>query len=184
MRRLLFSLALLSQLSLAADSSGAFYFYDRENASTGSSFGTKTDVSSRVPFDRAWAELSAEQRELVKSDYDGLALADEPPFPQSGLAPIFRLLVRGTLTKKVEEGTVQVVATVDREGVVQDLRFYKTPGKVTTSIVADALLKTHFKPGIKNGSAIATEYWFETEMRTGRHCFGACTVIREFPGEQ
>ena len=179
--RFLVLFSLLFYRIALADNLPQYSFYDRENAATGSFIGTKTDFVSAVPFDKPWAALSSAEQERVKSDYEGLKPGDEPPFPEMGLGGIYRRLVRGTLEQKIEPGVVQAVAVVDARGEVQDVQFYKTPGKVTTAIVAHALLKTHFKAGLRDGKAVQTEYWFETAMTAGRQCFGRCTVEAE-PG--
>jgi hypothetical protein len=118
---------------------------------------------SVVPLNRRYQELSAEEQALVKSQYEGMAADDEPPFPAYGLAPIYRaiadaqdrLLVRGPLT---------LFVNVDAEGVAQSVSVIASPDPQMSKAAAWALMRHRYKPARCEGRPCAMAYPFRMEL--------------------
>src|SRR5947208_5029425 len=94
---------------------GAKYSLKQDSPDTGSL--TKRDVvtGGQIPFNKRYAELTAEQKLIVKSEYEQMGETDEPPFPVYGLAPIYKALSRGQDRLSVD-GPLIMFVTVDSQG--------------------------------------------------------------------
>jgi hypothetical protein len=67
-------------------------------------------ASGAITFDKRYSELTAEQKDRLKSQYERMGPEDEPPFPINGLGPIYtaiaaaqqKLMIEGALSVAVE----------------------------------------------------------------------------------
>src|SRR5882672_12925876 len=84
-----------------ARSQAARYSIRQDVPSTGSTIGREIVTGGLVPFDKRYAELTGEQQRVLKSQYERMGGADEPPFPVNGLRPIYLMLANGQQVLRV-----------------------------------------------------------------------------------
>ena len=155
----------LGNRARAADED-AFRYRGRDFSPTGSHVIRKLTWSSKIPFDKTFAELTPTQVAHIRDQYDGLKPDEEPPFPQGGLGDVFRQVDDAVdqRTPRLEPGPLVVVASIDAEGDVQSLKFYKTPNAFAMGAVGQALLRTHFKPATRNGKPVSMDFLLSAEL--------------------
>ena len=90
-----------------------------------------------MPFDKEYAELSQQQRQAFKSQYERMGEADEPPFPLAGLRSLYEPMVKAQARANIE------------------VRIVRTPGKAMTNFVAGVAFLTKFKPAVCRGAPCA-----------------------------
>jgi hypothetical protein len=113
--------------------------------------------SEGLPLNRRYADLDAEEKAIVRANYEAMPADDEPPFPAQGLLPIFDAFKRGA-DKQAPLGTLTLVADVDGEGKVRHVDSF---GKVDADFARFAsrvLVATPFKPAICGGKPCNMQY--------------------------
>jgi hypothetical protein len=118
---------------------------------------------SEVPPDVGYAELTPEQKRLVRSYYPALEEGDEPPYPLDGPAEFYKIMSRvgGALRLR---GDVMIYANVSPDGKVStiglggldtpDLRRYAAAG-------AGSL---RYKPAVCRGQPCAMRFPFRLHL--------------------
>src|SRR5882757_7099866 len=98
-----------------ADDDPIFRFRGRDYTETGSHVAHHVTWSSKLPFDKAYADLTPKEQAFIRDQYTGLSPDEEPPFPTDGLRAIFRAVDESAdqLVGRPETGPVVVVAKVD-----------------------------------------------------------------------
>jgi len=123
--------------------------------------------SSKIPVDKTFEQLTAEQKAELRSLYTSLGPDDEPPFPLEGMKPIFGALkqaehvlqARGELNMAVTVGPDGKAAKVEDYGGVND--------KQMTELAQQVLLLTKYKPGLCKGTPCAMMFPFKLKLKTG-----------------
>ena len=155
---------LVFPFSLAYASDGVFYMMGV--APTGSHIPVKL-ASSNVPFDKNYAELTDQQRAIVRADYEGLAATDVPPYPARGVEQILRPLSKAHRSL-LAKGELLAIAMVDANGKVSEVSIYKTPSEHMTKLIAASLYQTEFTPATCGGEACAMEFLLNQELLSDR----------------
>ena len=140
---------LFATLGVRADETlpPARYTIGQDVSDTGTRIPRRVVTGSLIPINRRYAELTPDERRLVKSQYEAMAEADEPPFPVDGLEPVYAavakvqkiLLVTGRLAMEVE---------VDSQGRASAVRVLASPDPKLTQAVASVLLLIRYKPAV------------------------------------
>ena len=120
-------------------------------------------ASAAIPFDKTWAELTPQQQEIVRSDYESMAAEDEPPFPLHGLKRIV-LPVAKRADSTGDFGKLVASVTIDGEGNPHDVVVYKSPSKELTAIAAAGLIDTKFKPAACKGQPCTMAFVLRVEL--------------------
>jgi hypothetical protein len=68
--------------TMAADAPAPAARFTLKDTFTGSIVGLDV-VSAAIPFDKTWAELSPQQKEIVRADYESMPADDKPPCSRS-----------------------------------------------------------------------------------------------------
>ena len=141
--------ALFATLGARADEalSPARYVIRQDVPHTGTRIPRRVFTGSLIPINRRYAELTPDERRLVKSQYEAMAEGDEPPFPVDGFEPVYAavakvqkiLLVTGKLTLEVD---------VDSQGQASAVRVLASPDPKLTQAVASVLMLTRYKPAV------------------------------------
>ena len=139
------------------------YVIKQSVPTTGTNIPKRVATSGSIPLNRRYAELTADERRLVKSQYETMADGDEPPFPEDGLRPIFeavsqvqrKLLVRGGLTTHVD---------IDARGQATAVRVLKSPDPEVTKVVASVLMLTRYKPALCGGKPCNMGFPFSVNL--------------------
>ena len=101
-----------------------------------------------------WSNLNYAQAE-VSSDDGYLAFAQVMPEPVEGLPAIIKKIQYPNIAKQAGlEGKVYVIAYVDEQGNVDDVKVLKGIGGGCEEEVIKVLKTTKFKPGMNNGQPV------------------------------
>lgn len=112
-----------------------------------------------LPANKRYADLTPEERAVLKSDWLPMPESDEPPFPARGLRPLYDGLIKAQ-ARLLVEGALSVVARVGPTGEVEELRLIQSPSPEMTQAVGAMLFDTRFKPAVCGGQACTMEYPF------------------------
>lgn len=145
-----------------------FFFAAPIDIATGSSHSVKGDaptgshiprevVKWTIPLDKTYEELNESELATVRSPYEGLSPAEDPPFPAEGMRNIAEKIYEAQKKLNVR-GELFVVANIDAEGNVKGISVYSSPDKKMTQFAALLLMETKFKPGSCSGNPCDMEY--------------------------
>lgn len=163
------TLAMLVPLTSLAEQPGqepATEYVVKQNApSPGTNFRRDVVKAGFIPLDKTYAELSPAQKAAVKAQYDNMKDADEPPFPEHGLLPLYQAVAN--LHEKLDfkyKGVVSIYISIDSKGNATAVSVGKSPDPEVTQDVAQLLVMEKFKPAICNGAPCAQVFPFRAEL--------------------
>jgi hypothetical protein len=133
--------------------------YSIREDTPGSTIKSKMIHGSRVPFEKRYEELTAEQKQIVKGQYEQMAEEDEPPYPLYGLGPTYKTISAGQ-QKLLVSGEFYLQLQIDEKGEPESAKVLKSPSKETTQFVASTLMLTKFKPAKCSGAPCKMSYPF------------------------
>lgn len=119
--------------------------------------------SDGIPFDKAYAQLSAAQQQAVREQYGLLHETDEPPFPANGLGAITAKVNR-LLALEIPSGETTVRARVDLHGKADSVVVLNSPSPELGQAIALILMEETFKPGLCNGVACPMVYKYSLRV--------------------
>ena len=120
-------------------------------------------VSSPIPFDKSYEQLTAEQKELFRATYGGLAENEKPPFPKNGTMEIYEPLLKGH--KAISRaGNLFLIAMIDEKGKVENVAVYESPAKSMTEYATTVIFNTEFEPATCAGEPCKMEFPFEIDL--------------------
>jgi len=143
----------------------------RQTVSATSSTGTilKKELRwrSKIPLNKTYEQLTPEQKAELHAMYEKLADGDEPPFPATGIKPIFSaikqgqsvLQARGELNFGVTVGPDGVASKVDDFGGVDGPNAYEM-----SQFVASVLVKAQYKPALCQGKPCTMQFPFKLKL--------------------
>ena len=114
-------------------------------------------VESAIPFDKRYEELTPEQRDILRADYESLAADDETPFPANGLKPLIEPLARLAVNSGFH-GPLVASVDVDPAGRSRAVTIFKSPSIDFTEPVRKVLLEADFRPARCKGQPCAQAY--------------------------
>jgi hypothetical protein len=153
----------LSMVALA-QSAAPQYSIREDIPATGSMIRRNVVGPTRLPLNLTFEQLSAADRSILRNYYENIAEGDEPPFPTDGLRAIFDPLQK-VQSKLLVSGVLRLVAIVDSDGVVQQVKTMGSPSPEMTRVAANVVMVTKFKPAICSGRPCAMEFPVFTEFR-------------------
>ena len=116
-----------------------------------------------VAYDKTYAELSAADKARLRSLYERMDPLDEPPFPARGYGSLIRA-VTGVQRELHVEGLVHIGVVVGADGRASQVKVYSSPDPRLTTIVANALMLAHYKPGLCRGAPCIQELPFRARF--------------------
>ena len=158
-RRVAAALALalpLAPLHAQAPEPPARYTIKEDQPRTGTSL-RQALVTSSLPLDKRYAELTPAQQAQVRGYYEALHPLDEPPFPADGLGPLMSALQKGA-SKLEAEGELLLYVTVGPDGNARSARLMRSPDPTFGEFALSAALLTRFKPALCRGEPCTMEY--------------------------
>jgi hypothetical protein len=133
----------------------------------GSQIRRQAVTGSRIPINRKYHELTAEQKAIVHGWYESIAPGDEPPFPVDGMKPIHDA-VRKAQARLLVTGNLFLVATVEPNGEVSAVKAIGSPSPEMTRVAGSVLLLTKFKPAVCGSVACAMDFPVSYSFRLER----------------
>lgn len=143
-------LGLCAALGCFAETPEPQYKIKEDVPPTGSRIREDVVRSKNLPLNLTYHQLSSEQRAMVHGWYESIAPGDEPPYPAEGLEPIFKAVRKGHARRPVN-GSLFVIATVEPNGVVSDVKSYGSLDSKLANYVASVVVLTKFKPAFCGG---------------------------------
>jgi hypothetical protein len=137
----------------------ARYSIKQDEPSTGSTIRREIVIGGIVPFDKRYSELTVEQQRVLKSQYERMGDADEPPFPANGLRPIYQMLASGQQELRAN-GPLTIFVEVDSQGRATKVSVLQSPNPEMTKFAASVLLLEKYKPAVCNGIPCTMEFPF------------------------
>lgn len=131
----------------------------QDEADLGTNIKRKSVYGSRVPYDKRYAELTAEQQAYVKPEYEQLGPNDEPPYPLNGSGPIFSAISKAQ-GKLGTRGELIVYADIDSKGEATSISVLKSPDDEMTKFVASLLMMQKYKPALCNSVPCRMQFPF------------------------
>ncbi|GGY91207.1 hypothetical protein ACFFTM_25360 [Pseudoduganella plicata] len=118
----------------------------------------------RIPFDKTYAELTDEQKAIVRAPYESMAADDEPPFPKHGLKRVYETIVQ--IRRRVHmEGIFDAGVMVGPDGKASEVRVYRSPDPEVTKLFANLLVLQEYKPPLCHGVPCTQEYAFKVDLQ-------------------
>jgi hypothetical protein len=116
-----------------------------------------TAAYGSLPYDKRYAELTPEQKEIVRSHYEDMAPGDEPPFPLDGLAPLM-LAVSKAANMLGSHGLLDLSVEVDSQGTARSVSIYQAVDEQTTHVIAKLLMVQKYKQAVCSGKPCKMDY--------------------------
>jgi len=104
-----------------------------------------------VPFDKAYAELTAAHQSQLKAAYVDMGEGDEPPFPVGGLKAIYEPITDGQ-QRLHASGQFRADVEVNEHGAPISMAVYRSPSRTVTKFVSSVVMLTRFKPALCSGT--------------------------------
>ena len=135
---------------------GPRYVIRQDRADTGSNIRRPIATGS-IPFDKRYDELTPEQKEAVKSQYQKLGPRDEPPFPVNGLATVYKAIATAQQYLHTN-GNLSVFVEIDPKGEPKSVSVLESPDPKMTKAVASILMLEKYKPALCDGTPCAMSF--------------------------
>ena len=144
---LLTALSLIHPAALFANESAPMptYSIKADAPRMGSNIKRELITGSRIPFDKRYAELSVDERRLVKSQYEGMGEADEPPFPANGLRRMHKALAAAQQELAVD-GPLTAFVDIDSQGKATSVSVVESPSPEMSKAATSVLMREKYKP--------------------------------------
>lgn len=120
-------------------------------------------VVGDLPLDATYANLTEEQKALVRSRFGPMLEGDEPPYPINGMGPIYRGFAAAQQKFMIEE-TLILLADVDSLGNVTSVTVTGSPGRDMTKLLARLMVAQKYKPALCQGTPCAKKFPFRIEF--------------------
>ena len=116
-------------------------------------------VTSSVPFDKSYVELTPEQQALVKRQYPGLEEGDEPPYPAKGIGPIYKWITQAQ--DKVNVALkLRLNVLVGKDGNALSVTTIGASSPEIARFAAMVVAKEKYKPAVCHGAPCEMVYPF------------------------
>jgi len=122
------------------------------------------NMRGALPNDRSYAQLSPEQKAVLRAEYDSVGPNDEPPYPKYGLSEVADAVARMPVRAPID-GEVVLTVRVDERGDAKSVSIYKSPDGRLSNVIAATLTRTKFKPGLCEGRPCAMDYVFRFHFK-------------------
>jgi hypothetical protein len=148
--------------------SGPVRLTNEATSTTGTIIRRDLAWSSKIPLDKTYAELAAEEKAEFHSMYEALAPGDEPPFPAEGMRPVFNSIKKGQQIVRAR-GQLNLVVTVGPDGKALEVADMGGVGGANALEMArfagSVLLMTKFKPAVCGGNPCKSQFPFILDLR-------------------
>ena len=163
--------SLLAIMLVAAVQQGAsadevkHYSIKQSKPSVGTNMTKEIVKAGTVPLNKTYGELTTEQKNSIKAEYDNMPEGDEPPFPVKGLNPIYRAI--GYAHENLElqyKGSLTLYVLVDGEGNPKSVDVMNSPNEDISKAATFALMSQKYKPAVCSGQPCAMKLPIHAEL--------------------
>ena len=120
-------------------------------------------AAAELPVDKRYAELTQEQKNKFKAQYQSMADDDEPPFPIDGLASLYKPIDHAQQSLLLD-GPLEMEVEVDATGKAKSVSVRKSPSAEMTKVAAAALMFQTYKPAICRGKPCAMVFPLQVDL--------------------
>ena len=127
---------------------------------------TEAKVKGRlaeVPVDKRYSELTQEQKNKFKAQYQSMSDDDEPPFPIDGLTGLYKPIADAQQLLRLE-GPLEMEVEVDATGKAKSVSVRKSPSTEMTKVAAAALMFHAYKPAVCRGTPCAMVFPLQVDF--------------------
>ena len=157
-------LVLMLLVSFATASVAATHKYKIRGDAEGGTKFRPVEVSSPIPFDKSYSEMSEEEQNIFRENYGVLAANEVPPFPSEGMGAIYRPIIKAH-RDIARAGKLFLVAMIDESGKVENVSVYESPHPSMTKYASTVLFNTKFDAAVCGQSTCKMEFPFEMDLR-------------------
>ena len=123
--------------------------------------------TSKIPLNKTYGELTAEQKAELHKMYETLPPGDEPPFPAEGIKPIFNAIKKAQRVLQAR-GALDLAVTVGPDGKATKIDDYSNLHSAQMADVAQqVLMLTKYKPAMCSGTPCTMQYRFQQKLKGG-----------------
>ncbi len=116
-----------------------------------------------LPFNKTYAELTPDEKQVLSLQYPALEEGDEPPFPLHGLKTVYRGL--SALAGKLRaEGHLVLYVKVDAEGKAKSVSVVASPSTEMTDYAAALVMVEKYKTAVCGGKPCEMPFKFSLNM--------------------
>jgi hypothetical protein len=120
-------------------------------------------ATGELPFDKRYSELTQDQKNKFKAQYQSMADDDEPPFPIDGLASLYKPIVQAQQSLLLD-GPLEMEVEVDATGRAKSVSVRKSPSAEMTQVAAAALMFQAYKPAVCRGNPCAMVFPLRVDL--------------------
>ena len=120
-------------------------------------------VSGLIPFDKTYVDLTPEQKNVLRRNYQSLAVDDEPPFPQHVLKRLVTPIFKEAAAERVD-GQLEVAVEVDSTGSARTVSIYKSPDPKVSEVATAELMQEQYKPALCKGQPCAMSFLLKIDL--------------------
>ena len=131
------------------------------------SLGSKikpVEATASFPFDKEYRQFTEKQKADYRSQWEGLAPDDIPPFPKRGTKTLYEPIIKGH-AKIARGGMLSLVAKISEKGEVEEVAIYESPHEDITQLAMSVMFHAKFRPGKCAGKPCKMEFPFQFELR-------------------
>jgi hypothetical protein len=133
--------------------------------STGRLFPRNIHWDSKIPLNKTYGQLTAEQIAALRDMYESIPDYEEPPFPLEGIRPIYNAVNKAQLRIQAT-GELNMSVTVGPDGKATKVVDYgKNNRPEITQFAADVLLLTKYKPALCKGVPCTMSFPFHVKLQ-------------------
>lgn len=149
----------------AAPVTGPHYALKTLEPKVGTRFTEDIATGSTVPYDRSYADLTAEQQRLVRAEYSILQDDDVPPYPAYGPHELLRAFSK-TGNMPHPPGELSVDVLIDPSGKPLSAQVRATPDKDIGELFGKMLMVQKYTPARCAGQPCAMRYSLDLMLHT------------------
>lgn len=136
--------------------------YVLKESQTGSAIAREV-LTSLLPLNKDYAQLTAEEKAMMRSQYVEMKPEDEPPYPVGGVGKLYDTIRQGASRLNVH-GQFSIVVRVGSDGAATGAEVLQAPTAESGRFVASAGVLTQYKPAVCAGQACAMDFPIRTTV--------------------
>jgi hypothetical protein len=141
------------------------YTIKQDRPSLGTSMKKVIVFTGTIPLDKTYDQLTTEEQNTLKENYENMPAGDEPPFPLSGLMPIYKAIGRAHEDLRLKyKGKLVMYVLVDSEGNPKSVSVETSPFPSITQATAYVLMLQKFKPAVCSGKPCSMQFPVTAEL--------------------
>ena len=159
------ALTMALQHVACADEPVKQYGIKQTTPSVGTHLTKEIVKAGTIPLNKKYDELSDEQKQTIRDQYDHMPATDEPPFPAKGLYSFYKAV--GSAHEALDlqyRGSLTVNVAVDSSGNPTKVDVMDSPSEEITRAAVFALMNQKYKPAVCGGQPCAMQLPLHAEL--------------------